>query len=280
MRGRLRAGGQSVSFFAFQDIITSVIGVLLFISLLLSLFIGVESGERRSSEIRSAASASEILKLDQLLEQVRILKAKLSKGASQADGDAAREGKMLQNELDVLNSQLATLQSTAKPPSGQGAEVREQVDVLTSSLELDNEKLAVLQKDADQIAKQLAALVEKREAIEAEVLVEEQRKNDIWLIPERADTSKRPIIVVANKEEFIVKTLDSDWRETFDAKGKDLGDMLKAFDPTDYYVVMYFRPSTFHTFTRGAEIVRSMKFDLGYDPISEDQNISFRSKSP
>ena len=82
MRGRLRAGGAAVGFFAFQDIITSVIGIVIFIALLLSLFIGTEADDLRKKRIAELATPEQLAELDALLVRIRALQNDLGSALS------------------------------------------------------------------------------------------------------------------------------------------------------------------------------------------------------
>ena len=59
MRHGLRSGGEGISFFFFQDIITCLIGIVLFIALLLTLFAGENASENRTTTPGSPASADQ-----------------------------------------------------------------------------------------------------------------------------------------------------------------------------------------------------------------------------
>lgn len=79
----------------------------------------------------------------------------------------------------------------------------------------------------------------------------------------------------------MVKTLDAQGSQGLDWQDTQLKELLADFDPVDYFVVMYYRPSTFHIFERAAKTIWELNFDFGYDAIAEDQNINFRkAKKP
>lgn len=283
MRRKLRAGGQSVSFFAFQDIITAVIGIVLFISLLLSLFAGVESSITTQTEVHNAASPEELSRLDRLINKITDLKAQVTSSVLvTSEKDAKLRESMLQEELASLENQLAK-SPAAQAVSGapKSDDVRKEIENLTALNNNNKSQLEALRAEAEKKSGAVASLTAEVEKREADLLEEQRMKDDIWLIPSAKNTTKRPLIVIANIDNFVVKTLDAQGSQGADRQGTQLKDLLADFDPVDYFVVMYYRPSTFHIFKSAAKTIRGLNFDFGYDAIGEDQNINFRkSKTP
>lgn len=280
MRKRLRNGGQAVSFFAFQDIITSVIGILLLITMLLSLFIGAESSDAIQADVRSAATPAEVNRLDYLIKKISELqKMVVTSISTESPEKLKQKQEMLEGELAALNSQIQKSAPVLSPGTGQGsAEVQKQLDALTAKNSANKKDLDTLKAEAIEKLAIIQSLTKLVEARESELLNEKQHKDDIWLIPEVKGTTKKPLLIIANRDDFEVKTLGSDVQHEGDRKGKDLKVLLQPFDPIDYFVVMYYRPSTFHIYEGAAETVRGLKFELGYDAISEDQEIQFRTE--
>lgn len=282
MRGRLRAGGASVSFFAFQDIITSVIGIILFVALFLSLFIGMEGGVSTEADVRQAASQEEVAELDSLLADIVTMKARLVDSLSRRDQSTTQaDSESLSQELAVLKGQIARMEREAFVPNDEKTErIKTETAQIVSATKEDNAKVEELKKTAVARAVEAAALTRKFEELEVARLKEERNKNDIWLIPDQKDTTKKPLIVIANRDDFVVRTLDDNWRQADERRGRDLEVLLKGFSKVDYYVVMYCRPSTFHILEESLDAIRRLGFDVGYDPIEEGQDINFRPPSP
>jgi len=109
MRGRLRSGGGSVSFFAFQDIITAVIGIVIFIALLLSLFIGTESDAIHKKRIAEKATPDQIRELDALIIEIQRQQSSLAGVLSLPIGDPEIEMTQLQDLLQTLSAQIENI---------------------------------------------------------------------------------------------------------------------------------------------------------------------------
>jgi len=257
-----------------------VIGILLFISLLLSLFVGVETANNAQADVRNAASPAEVSQLERLLDQVTNLKSKVTAAVSLGGEEEAKRKKiMLENELSAMQAQIdktsTTLPAANAPTSD---DIRKELEAASTTNKVNKAESDKLAEEARKKSEAVQALTAQTEKLEASLLEEQRAKDDIWLIPEPKGTTKKPLIVIANKDDFVVKTLDGAGSQVADKTGKQLKDLLREYDPVDYYVVMYYRPSTFHIFERAADTIREMKFDLGYDAIAEDQNINFRKK--
>ena len=109
MRGKLRAGGGTVGFFAFQDIITAVIGIVIFIALLLSLFIGTESDAIRKKRIAAQATPDQIHELSALLAEIQQMQSALATILSLPVGAPEAELVQLQDWLQTLSAQIENI---------------------------------------------------------------------------------------------------------------------------------------------------------------------------
>jgi len=248
--------------------------------MLLSLFIGAESSDAIQADVRSAATPAEVNRLDYLIKKISELqKMVVTSISTESPEKLKQKQEMLEGELAALNSQIQKSAPVLSPGTGQGsAEVQKQLDALTAKNSANKKDLDTLKAEAIEKLAIIQSLTKLVEARESELLNEKQHKDDIWLIPEVKGTTKKPLLIIANRDDFEVKTLGSDVQHEGDRKGKDLKVLLQPFDPIDYFVVMYYRPSTFHIYEGAAETVRGLKFELGYDAISEDQEIQFRTE--
>lgn len=273
MRGRLRAGGAAVGFFAFQDIITSVIGIVIFIALLLSLFIGTEADDTRRKRIAELATPEQLAELDALLSRIRALQSDLESVLLNAQTNPEDRIANLEEWLTSLLEQTeAVKQST---PAATADEERIQADLkalekLLSEHEAERDRLKkdILKSGAanDSIQRQI-------EEIQKAILAEEQKRNDIWLIPDEAVTTKRPVLAIVSSDGFEIKTLDDNGKGSTNRSGSDISKLLKPFDSLEHYVVFYVRPSAFANWGKIRESVQSLGFEIGYEPVREDQNI-------
>lgn len=109
MRHGLRSGGEGISFFFFQDIITCLIGIVLFIALLLTLFAGENASENRTTNPGSPASADQKKRLNELIAKVvqarKDVKTAILSGST--DQEIAQKSVAARAELEDLRNQLS-----------------------------------------------------------------------------------------------------------------------------------------------------------------------------
>jgi chromosome segregation ATPase len=277
MRQELRRGSGSTGFFAFQDVITSVIGIVLFIALLLSLFVGLDGVTgNANSPPRQAASPEDLARLESLLAQIVDLEDKLRQQKTASFVDHGVEIETLRADLALLQSQIEALPDNQKP-AGTSPEVLAEIATLQAIAERAAEEVAEAERRAAHARTSLEDLEKKLEAAQQAKLAEEAKKNDIFLIPERARTTKSPVLLDVRDREVSLQTLDGRSSQVKTSASGDLKSLLREFDKTDYYVVIYFRPSTFHLCKQVLDAVRNLGFEIGYDMVREDQKVVLSS---
>jgi hypothetical protein len=145
-RGR---GGSPVSLFAFQDIITSVTGIMI----LVTLFLALELINRRegSPDVQTAALTAEIQEAVQQADQTQSAITSIRK------------------QIDVLKSELADRETTLNQ------EVRFDVDELKGKLRYLEELNEIMTKELAQSRQRHAAAEESLEELKAQ---DEQRNDD------------------------------------------------------------------------------------------------------
>jgi hypothetical protein len=273
MRGRLRAGGAAVGFFAFQDIITSVIGIVIFIALLLSLFIGTEADDLRKKRIAELATPEQLAELDALLVRIRALQNDLGSALSVSNSNPQSRIANLEEWLATLISQIETVKQSTPTASSDQEKIQADLKALEKLLADHQAKRDRLQKDLAEAGATNESLQRQIEEIQKAILAEEKKRNDIWLIPDEAITTKRPVLAIVSSSGFEVKTLDDSGKGSSSRNGTDIANLLKPYSTLENYVVFYVRPSAFPSWADIRESVQKLGFEIGYEPVREDQNI-------
>jgi len=273
MRGRLRAGGAAVGFFAFQDIITSVIGIVIFIALLLSLFIGTEADDLRKKRIAELATPEQLAELDALLVRIRALQNDLGSALSISNSNPQSRIANLEEWLATLISQIETVKQSTPTASSDQEKIQADLKALEKLLTEHQAKRDRLQKDLAEAGATNESLQRQIEEIQKAILAEEKKRNDIWLIPDEAITTKRPVLAIVSSSGFEVKTLDDSGKGSSSRNGTDIANLLKPYSTLENYVVFYVRPSAFPNWADIRESVQKLGFEIGYEPVREDQNI-------
>jgi hypothetical protein len=268
MRGKLRAGGAAVGFFAFQDIITSVIGIVIFIALLLSLFIGTEADVNRSKRIAEQASPEQLQELQTLLNKLKTLQSELSSVLSLPIGNPLSEAQ-LREFLGILVAQLENIrQSTIITQEGP-TEIELDIQSLEKMLQEREKRRQQIQSDLAAAQNKTQDLQSRIQEIQKAILEEEKLRNDLWIIPDKAITTKRPFLIIAGPEEFELKSIDGRIQKS----GENLQDLLQGVSPLEHYLVFYLKPSAFTRWPGIFKAAKQLNFEVGYEPIREDQNI-------
>ena len=273
MRGRLRAGGAAVGFFAFQDIITSVIGIVIFIALLLSLFIGTEADDLRKKRIAELATPEQLAELDALLVRIRALQNDLGSALSVSNSNPQSRIANLEEWLAPLISQIETVKQSTPTASSDQEKIQADLKALEKLLADHQAKRDRLQKDLAEAGATNESLQRQIEEIQKAILAEEKKRNDIWLIPDEAITTKRPVLAIVSSSGFEVKTLDDSGKGSSSRNGTDIANLLKPYSTLENYVVFYVRPSAFPSWADIRESVHKLAFEIGYEPVREYQNI-------
>ena len=273
MRGRLRAGGAAVGFFAFQDIITSVIGIVIFIALLLSLFIGTEADDLRKKRIAELATPEQLAELDALLVSIRALQNDLGSALSISNSNPQSRIANLEEWLATLISQIETVKQSIPSASSDQEKIQADLKALEKLLAEHQAKRDRLQKDLAEAGATNESLQRQIEEIQKAILAEEKKRNDIWLIPDESITTKRPVLAIVSSSGFEVKTLDDSGKGSSSRNGTDIANLLKPYSTLENYVVFYVRPSAFPNWADIRESVQKLGFEIGYEPVREDQNI-------
>jgi hypothetical protein len=274
MRSRLRSGGAAVGFFAFQDIITAVIGIVIFIALLLSFFIGTESDIIRKKRIAELATPEQLAELEKLRAIIATLQKEYAEATSLTQVDPDTRIANLLREIEMIEAQTANIEQTTPSPSATELEVQENLKAIRIAVQN-------LETKRDELASTSSKMLAKVENLEQEIreterliLEEQKNNNDILVVHDDAITTKRPVLITISDTEMSVQTLDSAGKPPI--TGKDIRSLLKPFDPLEHYTVFYIKPSAFPIWAEIMETVDELSFDLGYEPIRENQTINLQ----
>ena len=297
MSGFLRGDDEEVaSFFAFQDVITAVLGILILIALQLSFSLNVTKGEKGNQE---GAFDNEVItkqefhdkqkergllenKLRQLVSRNREILAK--KEAMESTGESllliAEEIRMLLAELEQLKEDRESLEQALQQKQ---ESLKQEVEKLgLTSIQSEISKLSEQRKD---IFKELASLKATEDKLRSEIksslkeLSSQQDKMDnVWLIPEKDDDGKDALLITVdskrlqfeefNKPESLRVLNTNDLKRSFQS-------VAKNYDKTKFKIVFLFKPSGAKFFQDLLQLAKDSGFDVGYDPIEERMKIIF-----
>lgn len=267
------AAPPEVTFFVFQDILTSMIGVMIMVTLTL----GLQIDDNALDGNRDAKAKEELSKtLAQTLSEVSALRLKVAASGNTA-GNSPSLATMEAEEAN-LRKQIALYEEINKARQGKAdkllinpasAAVASEVESLSRTLARTNAERDRMKAMVRETEAQLAGATQDVKTAESKLLEEKRRGDVLRLIPETSGTSKEPIIVVAKGEAFKMTSFKT---QAVIAEGEYTAfpGALKKLNNTDQYVVVFFKPSAADFFHYYTDLVTKTGFQLGYDLIGED----------
>lgn len=284
MSSRLRnLSSTKISFFAFQDIITSVSGILILVALMLSTELdSLEGDPTNPVDPARVETLNQLLSRQQELDgQIGHLREMLatvetSPTISKIENDiAALEKKVVQANVTWSNQQAqveSALRSAAQRNSLLGLT---ELSMKVQAARRDSEALAESEAKQKQETRQLE---EQVRAAQSRLLRARQREGNLWLVPDRNATSKEPILVTVSGAGGILERFDrpSERIQLSSSTGEaELTRRLREFKSNDQYLLFLIRPSGILLFETWVEVAREKGFEVGFDAISEHQSVHF-----
>ncbi|MEQ8847998.1 hypothetical protein [Botrimarina sp.] len=178
-RRRRGASAGPVSLFAFQDIVTTVTGVLLLVALTMAL---------RVAETREDAS------VESLLAERDRLEASLAGAEARADDLASRVDRLDDDFVGTADLNTRTAAETLAAAQDESASLRAQIAELTAAAESrEREAQQLSERLADEAAQRIARLLEQQHEAERRL---EQIQSSNRMLFNLPDPSAGPILVV------------------------------------------------------------------------------------
>lgn len=297
MSGFLRGDDEEVaSFFAFQDVITAVLGILILIALQLSFSINVTKGEKGNKE--STAGSEVITEMDFLNKQKEkeVLEEKLlqltnknrtilnqkeiMESAGKSSSETEENVLMLLSEIEQLELERDALEKSLK--NKQKSLNKEAENLGLSSVQTEISKLIEQsRKDFNSLANLKAEENQIRSKLKSSLndLSSQKKKIDyLWLIPEKDDDGKDALLVTVDGrnmqfEEFdkpeSLRVLNTSTLTT------SFKSAVRNYDENKFKIVFLFKPSGASHFEKLTNLARALGYEVGYDPIEEKQKIMF-----
>lgn len=285
MNGRFQRGkiGGISPFFAFQDIITSAMAVVITIVMLLA----VDMGEPSQANPGEPDAGGFTQQLEKLLDELSQANAEL-RAAQDASTAAKLNPAIVRGEIEAMRGELTGIRAISQTGEKEltDAQRNDGAKIVWSELEKKKAAIAAAAKQLAQreeaAARSLAEMKRAEEALrakEGQLLAEQARKNELWLIPDRTKTSKEPVLAVVSADAVVLQRFDRP--EKSEIRGRGLSSKfesaLKDYSKLDQYVVFYFKPSGVDHFQALTDSAKSAGFEIGYDAVGEEIAINFNT---
>lgn len=289
MSSRLRSlNSTKISFFAFQDIITSVSGILVLVTLLLATSLErpaqpttqTADPELENKLVATLRQQSEIDARNQNL-QTLLLAAETAPSIEKLDADIARLRAQLTDEKSKhagVAEQLAASQSIL--------EARDRtlgLADLKAQIQRTIDEADALSRQDSKVREEMARLDQRVASIQSKILKLRERAGKLWLIPDKSSSSKEPILVTVSESGAKAEQFDhpeqtkefprATARTQFDA-------YLAGAKPLDQYVVFLVKPSGIELFEKLVKLARDKGFEVGFDALEENRETHFTTPPP
>jgi hypothetical protein len=253
---RLRQRGSvRISFFSFQDIITSVTGILILVTLMLSFSLKLDEEpeerrlEKQLKEQRERLAAVE--KENSAMQRRRIEATTLPDPAQ------------VRAQIESLHREDAQMQQQRERSEQELKTLRERIAASTPP--------ATLRAEVAQLEKRVEELRQK--------LAKEKTNSNVLLVipdPEAQRAQKKPVAMVVSGDSLKAQRIEgSGSQEIPISSGESLRSVLRRFDPAREFVVFYFRPSGAKWFDAFRDEARRAGFEVGYDAVEEQKEVVF-----
>ena len=280
-----RHSAPKLSFFAFQDIITSVSGILILVVLILATDLeqaSTSTGRATPEELALEQQLdSLIVERNRVVDRLQNLRESLASAdvipsASKLTADIAELKQLIESTtkqmVDGKQAMAAAEAAIREQDLKLGLnKTREEVDALRQK----NEELAL--KDAAERSK-LAELERRVALAQSQLLRVRAREGQLWFIPEPSTDQREPILVVVGDGGINVDRFDkADSRSIYSAGAAAAGlqSYLKQLSKNNQFVVFLVRPSGIELFRKLRDQTRDAGFQTGYDAVGEDKKITF-----
>ena len=262
-----RAVGPSVSFFAFQDIITAVVGIFILITLILVLELTqrVEAATSKpAADVEQIQATIESLEseVDRLEEQ---LKEQLDAQASIADLNAfSREEKVaeLKAAINALEQQIDSTESETKElQEQQENESQREEELKAKSKELESER-----EEIEKLKKQIAELAAKQN---------ELASDDGLVYRDKTAEGRFVCLIVADEEGIVVR--DAQSKSVLEFKGAErviqLQDWLQQQNNAKRHFLLMVRPGGAADFEDLHGTLQRRGAVFGFDVVAPDNEV-------
>ena len=270
-----------VSFFAFQDIITAVIGILVLIALILALQVNPKReiegdnpgnntapvelivGEQDGGGNATIVVASEF-NATQVIEEIAELHQEISEEKREflvKSMAKNSEVEILSEKLRKLNLELQVLKKKLGiEDSNESKETKEKIENLELLMDLakvqknesNDEKKGLEDKINARILRSLKNLSElELQELDSNLnsqveQLKSQVENEVRVIPKENDVGEKPVLVILGSSEFTIGIFNGEQR-TIQVNSanyyQQLGSALTSYDKKKNFFVYFFRPS-------------------------------------
>lgn len=269
---RRRATGFSVSFFAFQDIITSVVGIFVLITLVMMINLVAQTATSQPVASKTADLYSDAIQ--DLEKQLAVLLAR----SNDLDKLASSVGTVqLFNKEDIvkeLTQDLKAYDDQIERTKKRNFEIQQ----LNSQQSQDETQLQIEMNNRSPDREELAALMKELDKLDTKV---DQLKTDIPLVYKSQVLEGRRIVVLdIAQSNLSLLDLDKNQRVTLGASdsASSLKKWLNQNDVGRIHFMLLIRPRASAKFLNIRNFLDSVNASYGYDVLDDKRSVRLRNE--
>lgn len=273
-----------ISLFSFQDVIMSVVGIVILITLLLILKLitqnppsppaatisaqelqeQIKSLNEELQEIQNEITQQHQTKLESVITpQTKIQIDSLLATTKRLNAECAELDKEIQNEkhrTEILRNNLK-LKSTLDTED-QIKQLKEQL----AKLKVDNDKLSEQEKKLQETADEL---ISKNQKLKNEITAAALQQINVTI---QKKQDKSAFLCIYGQNGLTILPTDTSLPQNFTSQSEFYQWVDSRNNSTEYFVI-YFRPSRFGRYKEILDRIKAKGFDVGYQVIGETTNL-------
>ncbi|MDR3182422.1 MAG: hypothetical protein LBT89_05775 [Planctomycetaceae bacterium] len=275
-----RRNESKVSFFSFQDIIMSVVGVVILITLILILKLVTQTPQGEAVQEMSAAELAEQIKsLEQerreiqdeiaALRQARQNASAYVPSQEQIESLRSTENRLL-SEIENLEKNIdAAEQQNEKlknhPAARRSEEAGKHIEALQEQQAALEQKQKELKEQQTRLQAKLQGLKNKNTALDRKLAESVSQK---VYVSAPQSTGKTPYVLIYGAGTITILSLSDLGEKKFSSKSAFYAWADNCNKNTEYFV-LYIRPSRFEEYESVLETLKQKGFDVGLQVIGE-----------
>ncbi len=267
-----RPNGPAVSFFAFQDIITSVVGIFVLITIIMMIELVSKKVEGQSSGKRVA---------DSLRASIRSLESDLVEMRERSDELAERSKKVAgvqRFNVKEIRSDIAKRIRQIEDQTKRSDAVSQQIRRVVLSTEGELNQLNQRAVASDSKRDELRKLLDKLQFLDTKL---GNLTTDEPLVFRNADLAGRSLVIADIQEkQFSVLELARDSRRIYSGNDRlaKFGDWLKKQDIDKLHILLLVRPGAANSFNALQPKLEAVGASFGFDVVAAKRSIKLRSE--
>ena len=261
----------AISFFSFQDIITSITGIMFLVVMMLVLMI-LQQPDSAAKQMDQRVKEN-VKKLEQ---EVKALKQSLLILAKQAEMRKKRleELKKLNMEkLPAIKNELVSKLEAADALLLQ-MDAEEKDFLKKQKEEVDKKAKLLLDLDENEKLKKVNELkiVELKDLVLRQKKLAAKYKNIVKFVWDKSNP-KRPVLLDCSEKKIVMNSLDGKIRNKSFSSISDCLDYCKTLPADDTYFILLIKPSAFHYAENLSAQLREAGFERGREIIAKEEQV-------